>query len=104
MKLVLNSVAMASAVNGSPKARVRVAEIGHYLELQVRPTGRASSVNLPKGELLVDINGGEIKLPEEMASGLTDGQFLVLQERNHGWLALVNAQPVGDAPGATVTA
>lgn len=103
VKLVFNSVALTGLMN-SPKARARIAEMDHYQELQIRPTDRASNVNLPKGEVLMDMNDGAIEIPEEMATGLTSGQFLVLQARKHGWIALVNATPIGDAPGATVEA
>ena len=100
-KLNFNPAASSGAVN-APKLRIRTADMGHYQELQIRPTDRASSSNMPKGELLLDIENGEVEIPEEMAAGLTNGQFLVLQDRKHGWIALVNATPLGDAPGADV--
>lgn len=103
VKLAFNATALGAALS-APKARVRVAEMDHYQELQVRPTDRASNVNLPKGEVLVDMQEGQIEIPEEMSAGLAGGQFLVLQSRKHGWIALVNATPIGNAPGAAVSA
>lgn len=102
-KLSFNNTATTGALD-APKLRIRVAEQGHYQELQVRPTDRASASNMPKGELLLDVTDGQVEIPEEMSAGLAADQFLVLQKRKHGWLALVNAVPVGDAPGATVEA
>jgi hypothetical protein len=104
-QLILNTAALASVVGTAQRIRVRVANMGDYLELQIRPTDRASAVNLPKGETLADIGeGGIVELPDEAVTAMGDATYLVVQPRKHGWQALVNAVRSHDeAPVAQVS-
>ncbi len=89
-----NAAALAGVTKGMPRLRMRTADMGEYIELQVLPTTRASAANLPKGEILVEVDGdGTAQVPEELLAGVPAGEvtFMVLQPRKHGWNALVHA-------------
>lgn len=104
-QLKLNAAALAQIVGGSQRIRIRTANLGDYLELQIRPTDRASAVNLPKGETLADLDSdGAVTLPDDALAALGDASFLVVQPRKHGWFALVNAVATGEgSPGGDIT-
>ncbi len=99
MKLVLSSAALA-VLGNQPKMRVRTMDMGDYLELQVRPTDRASDVNIPKSEQLVDVTGGDsIEIDDEHGAALVQAENLfVVQSRKHGWFCLTAVRPAGANP------
>lgn len=89
-----NASALKDVTKGMPRLRMRTADMGEYIELQILPTTRASAANLPKGEILVDLDGdGAAQVPEELLVAVPAGDvsFMVLQARKHGWKALVHA-------------
>ncbi len=98
MKFVLSATAL-SVLGNQPKMRVRTMDMGDYVELQVRPTDRASSVNIPKSEQLVDVTNGEIEIDEAHGAALVDAvDLFVVQSRKHGWFCLTAVRPAGANP------
>lgn len=88
--LTLNSAGRA-LVGTTSKVRAKVLDGVMF----IRPTERKAPVNLPKGEKLVDFNGGKASLEGfEHAEG-TYG----LNADKYGWFALTNEAP---ARGPTV--
>lgn len=87
-----------------PKIRVRGVDHGDYVELQVKPTDRQSSVNMPKNEQLVDIDAnGVIEIDDRFEDVVVGAVTLfVAQDRKHGWYSLTAVKPTGgDAPVVT---
>ena len=105
MKLQFGSDAL-SRFKSPSKIRVRSVDLGDYVELQVRPTGRGSDVNMPKDEQLVDIDEqGVIEIDERFNEVLPSGgsSLFVAQDRKHGWYSLTVVKPTGDeAPVVTL--
>lgn len=96
------AVAVLGALAAAPKVRVRTAADG---ALQIRPTDRASAVNLPKTEALRDLrvkdNSRRFSLSN---SDLAVGSTFTLSAGKYGWFTLSPA-PVGTvgAAGARVS-
>lgn len=98
MKLTFSTAALAKLGN-TPKMRVRTSDMGDYVELQIRPTTRASSVNVPKSEQLVDVVSNAIEVDDTHGEALVDViQLFVVQSRKHGWYALSAVMPAGTCP------
>lgn len=107
MKLKFGPDALARFKSPS-KIRVRSVDHGDYVELQVRPTGRGSAVNMPKDEELVDIDEqGVVEIGERFSDvvPMAGGNLFVAQDRKHGWYSLTIVKPTGaDAPVVTMLA
>lgn len=97
MATLTTNAASAALFAGASKVRVRV--VGD--EVQIRPTQRASAVNLPKGETLAGLRTKTPTTSRITVAGdaLKIGAQYALQAGKYGWLRLVE---VTKADGAAV--
>lgn len=97
--LTLNVAATAVLAAAAELPRVRVREVDGLL--QIRPTDRASDVNLPKGEILRNLGRKSEKsvtigLPADAIPSLEAGTVVALEgEPRYGWFTL---KTVADLP------
>ena len=87
MAILTSNAASASLFGTATKVRLRT--VGN--EVQIRPTDRASAVNLPKGEVLKDLRA---KTPttsriNATVDALEVGSLYALEAGKYGWLKLV---------------
>ncbi len=97
MAILTTNAASASMFAGATKVRVRT--VGN--EVQIRPTDRASAVNLPKGEVLKDLRAKTASTSRVSLAGdaLKVGALYALKAGKYGWVKLVETD---QADGAAV--
>jgi len=120
MSKMVNLNKNASALIGT-SAKVRVRVLGGML--QILPTNRVKSINLPKGEMLAELkvraDRGTVRFQMPAVADLNEldgaegAKFNIVQGK-HGWLTMVNVTeaaellktPIGQAApaGASITA
>jgi hypothetical protein len=98
----IGAAATTSIIGENTKARVRVQDG----LVQIRPTERASTINMPKTEMLRNItvkgNGRRIGLPSEIADLIPTGAKVALTPGKYGWftIAPVDAVIAAGSPAA----
>lgn len=103
--LAINSAATA-LIGAATSVRIRANENG---TIDIRPTDRASAVNLPKGEVLRPLgtkgSGLTVGLPAETLPTVEAGTVLELTAGKYGWFTLSSVQDLArGAPGGRVSA
>lgn len=99
--LSLNTAAVTALAVAATMPRLRLRE--HDGVLQIRPTDRTNTSNIPAGEVLVNLstkaNARRASLPADAAPSFEAGAKLVLDPESHyGWFAL---RPTSDLPRGT---
>jgi hypothetical protein len=104
--LSLNTAAVAALAIAASAPRLRVRENDGLL--QIRPTDRTNTSNIPAGEVLVNLttkaNARRASLPADAAPSFDAGSKLVLDPESHyGWFTLRSTDDLGrGTPGASI--
>jgi hypothetical protein len=101
MATLTTNAASVSMFAGATKVRVRTVDG----QVQLRPTDRASAVNLPKGEALATLRPKTSSSSRITVAGdaLKVGSKYALQAAKYGWLKLVEVDAI-DGAGVSIAA
>ena len=98
--LTLNAAAASAlAIAAAPRVRVRTVDGS----IQIRPTDRTNTSNIPSNEILADVRGNKIGLPAELIGRMRASKFELVGEPRYGWHTLARTKDLPKrAAGATL--